>query len=96
MTILVSGGQVLNRSYTALERADMLIESDRISAVGLVASWRFRPRHTVSMPPGVSSGLVNAPTHAHNNWLKGMANNWTLEELLNHAPALNSNRTPHA
>jgi len=39
-------------------------------------------------------GLVNAHTHAHNNLLKGLGDNWTLEDLLNHAPALLSNRTP--
>ena len=46
MAILVSGGHVLNRSYTALERADILIESDRISAVGSVLEiWICRRRY---------------------------------------------------
>jgi len=34
MALLVHGGHVLNASYTALERADILIEADRIRAVG--------------------------------------------------------------
>src|SRR5438128_12520635 len=34
MALLVHGGHVLNSSYTALERADILIVADRISAVG--------------------------------------------------------------
>ena len=34
MALLVHGGHVLNASYTALERADILIEADRIQAVG--------------------------------------------------------------
>jgi cytosine/adenosine deaminase-related metal-dependent hydrolase len=48
------------------------------------------------MPPGclVLPGLVNAHTHAHNNLFKGLGDNWTLEDLLNHGPALNGNRTP--
>ena len=39
-------------------------------------------------------GLINAHTHAHNNLFKGTGDNWTLEDLLNHGPALNSHRTP--
>ena len=31
MALLVHGGHVLNSSYTALERADILIEADRIT-----------------------------------------------------------------
>ncbi len=94
MALLVHGGHVLTPSYTALERADILIEADRISAVG----------HALGVPPDVHRleatgclvlpGLVNAHTHAHNNLLKGLGDNWTLEDLLNHGPALNGNRTP--
>src|SRR5262249_8079986 len=36
----------------------------------------------------------NAHTHAHNNLLRGLAERWTLEDLLNHGPALNGGRTP--
>src|SRR5712692_4102921 len=94
MALLVHGGHVLTPAYTALERADILIEADRISAVG----------HTLDVPPAIHRldatgclvlpGLVNAHTHAHNNLLKGLGDNWTLEDLLNHGPALNGNRTP--
>src|SRR5262249_40052549 len=94
MAIFVSGGHVLNRSYAALERADILIESDRIQAVGgalAVPSDAHRLDATGCL---ILPGLVNAHTHAHNNLLRGLADNWTLEELLNHGPALNGNRTP--
>ena len=94
MALLVHSGHVLNRSYTGLERADILIEADRIQAVG----------DALEVPPDahrldatgclVLPGLINAHTHAHNNLFKGMADNWTLEELLNHGPALNGHRTP--
>ena len=94
MAILVSGGQVLNRSYTGLERADILIESDRISAVGGVLEVPPDAQRLDATGRLVLPGLVNAHTHAHNNLFKGMGDNWTLEELLNHGPALNGNRTP--
>ena len=94
MALLVHGGHVLNRSYTGLDRADILIESDRIQAVG----------DTLEIPPDaqrldatgclILPGLINAHTHAHNNLFKGTGDNWTLEDLLNHGPALNGHRTP--
>jgi 5-methylthioadenosine/S-adenosylhomocysteine deaminase len=93
MALLVRGGEILNRTQTAFEPADILIEGDLITAVG--------PR--LSTPPGteelsasgriVLPGLINAHTHAHNNLLKTLADNWTLEDLLTHNAALNSGRT---
>jgi guanine deaminase len=94
MGLLVRGGQVLRGDPGRLAEADVLIDGDRIVAVG--------PR--LSRPPGaeeldaggflVVPGLVNAHTHGHNNLLRGLAGRWTLENLLNHSVALNGNRTP--
>src|SRR6267142_483901 len=94
MALLIRGGQVLNGAQMALEPADELIEADQIVAVGC----------KLSCPPGTEElsatgylilpGLANAHTHAHNNLFKGLADNWTLEDLLTHGPALNSCRTP--
>ena len=94
MALLIRGGQMMNCAQMALEPADVLIEADQIVAVGC----------KLSCPPGteelnatghlVLPGLVNAHTHAHNNLLKGLADNWTLEDLLTHGPALNACRTP--
>jgi 5-methylthioadenosine/S-adenosylhomocysteine deaminase len=91
--MLVQGGQVLDPRGT-LEPADVLVEGDRIAAVGL----------GLDVPPGadlldatgclVLPGLINAHTHAHNNLARGRADNWSLEDLLNHGPALNGNRSP--
>jgi guanine deaminase len=93
MAILVRGGQVLRGERPALERADVLVDGDRIVSVG----------PSVAAPAGAEAieatgflvipGLVNAHTHAHNNLLRGLAPRWSLEDLLNHAPALNGNRT---
>jgi guanine deaminase len=94
MPLLVRGGQILDSTQMALEPAEILIEGETIAAVC--------PR--VSAPPGTEElnanghiilpGLVNAHTHAHNNLLKALADNWTLEDLLNYGPAMNSGRTP--
>src|SRR6266566_4277549 len=88
MALLIRGGQVLNSAQMALEPADVLIEADHIVAVGC----------KLSCPPGteelsatgylVLPGLANAHTHAHNNLFKGLADNWTLEDLLTHGPAV--------
>jgi guanine deaminase len=93
VTILLHGGQVLRGPGPALERADVLVEGDRITAV----------ETSLPSPPGAETldaapflvvpGLVNAHTHAHNNLLRGLAGRWTLEDLLNHGPALNAGRT---
>jgi 5-methylthioadenosine/S-adenosylhomocysteine deaminase len=93
MALLIRGGRVLRGAGPSLERADVLIDAGRIVAVG----------PSVGGPPGAETidaaaflvipGLVNAHTHAHNNLLRGLAARWSLEDLLNHAPALNGNRT---
>lgn len=95
MSLLIRGGQVLRGAGPSLERSDVLVDGDRIVAVG----------PSLSGPAGAGAdeldanaflvvpGLVNAHTHAHNNLLRGLAARWTLEDLLNHGPALNANRT---
>src|SRR5687767_9271788 len=93
MALLVRGGQVLRGDPPALERADVLVEGDRITAVGARLS---RPPADGDIDASgfiVTPGLVNTHTHGHNNLLRGLAGRWTLEDLLNHGPALNSNRT---
>src|SRR5687768_7988837 len=93
MAFLVRGGQVLRGDSPALERADVLVEGDRITAVGARLS---RPPADGDIDASgfiVTPGLVNTHTHGHNNLLRGLAGRWTLEDLLNHGPALNSNRT---
>jgi len=93
MAQLIHGGQVLNSARNALERADVLIEDDRIVAVGLEVSGVADAQRLDATGCIVLPGLINAHTHAHNNLLKGMADNWTLEDLLNYGPALNGSRT---
>jgi guanine deaminase len=93
MALLVHGGHTLNHLCTALERADVLLEGDRISAVGRELAVPAEAPRLDATGCIVLPGLINAHTHAHNNLLKGLGDNWTLEDLLNHGPALNGNRT---
>src|SRR5215831_7330499 len=72
MALLVHGGHVLNPSYTALERADILIEAERISAVGQALAFAPDTHRLDATGCLVLPGLVNAHTHAHNNLFKGL------------------------
>lgn len=93
MTLLVHGGHVLNSVSRTLERADVLIAEDRISAVGPALQAPAEAPRLDATDCLVLPGLINAHTHAHNNLLRGMGDNWTLEDQLNHSPALNGGRT---
>ena len=93
MALLIRGGRVLRGSEPGLEDADVLVEGERITAVAPrlgqpVTAEVLDARGLLVLP-----GLINAHTHAHNNLLRGLAGRWTLEDLLNHGPALNANRT---
>ena len=94
MALLLRGGQVLRGQPPALAAADVLVEGERIAAVGANLP---RPDGAEAIDATgclVLPGLVNAHTHGHNNLLRGLAGRWTLEDLLNHGPALNAGRTP--
>jgi 5-methylthioadenosine/S-adenosylhomocysteine deaminase len=90
--LLLRGGRVLRGTTPALESADILVDGDRIAAVG-PALLHGAAESLDAEGFIVTPGLVNAHTHAHNNLLRGLASRWTLEDLLNHGPALNGNRT---
>jgi guanine deaminase len=93
VALLLHGGHVLRGAGPAPERADVLVEGDRIAAVGPALPRPAGAESLDAAPFLVVPGLVNAHTHAHNNLLRGLADRWTLEDLLNHGPALNGGRT---
>ena len=94
MALLIRGGQVLSGTPAALSRADVLVEGDRIAAVG----------PTLGAPAGtpvidasghvVLPGMGNAHTHAASHLARGRAGSWTLEDLLTHSAANYGFRTP--
>ena len=93
MPLVIHGGRVLNSKSMDLERADILVQADRIAAVGPHLPVPDDAQKVDATDQIILPGLINAHTHAHNNLLKASGDNWTLEDLLNHGPALNSNRT---
>jgi len=89
---IVRGGRVL--VGVDLVRADVLIEDDRIAAVGPVVAAPEGARELDATGRLVLPGLVNAHTHAASHLARGRAGNWTLEDLLVHAPANYASRSP--
>jgi 5-methylthioadenosine/S-adenosylhomocysteine deaminase len=94
MTLMLHQGQVLDGATGRLDAADVLIERDDIAAVGARLAAPTGAQVIDASSFIVIPGLINTHTHAHNNLLRGLAGRWTLEDLLNHGPALNMNRTP--
>ena len=94
MTLVIRGAQVLAGSPLALTRADILMDGDRITAVG--PAIQAPPDARVLEGAGclVLPGLGNAHTHAASPLARGRAGNWTLEDLVTIAPANYGFRTP--
>ena len=92
--LLIRGGEVLDPKTPAFAPADVLITGDRIAQVG--PGLKAPPGAEIMDAAGrlVLPGLINIHTHSNNNLLRAAGDNWTLEDLLNHAPALNGGRTP--
>src|SRR3989441_676258 len=94
MALVIRGAQVLAGSLPALTRADVLVEADRIAAVGPGLAGPAGAQELDASGRIVLPGLGNAHTHAASHLARGRAGNWTLEDLLTHAPANYGHRTP--
>ena len=94
MTLLIRGGRILAGAPAALTRADVLIEGDRIAAVGPGLTAPAGATEIDASRHIVLPGLGNAHTHAASHLSRGRAGNWTLETLLTYAPANYGFRTP--
>ena len=91
-TCLIRGGRVLVNSE--LVHANILVERDRIVAVGATVTAPATAREIDATGRLVVPGLMNAHTHAASHLARGRAGNWTLEDLLVHAPANYGFRSP--
>jgi guanine deaminase len=94
MALLIRGGRVLAGTPAALTRADVLIEGDRIVAVGPTVTAPEGARVIDASGHVVLPGMGNAHTHAASHLARGRAGSWTLEDLLTHSAANYGFRTP--
>ena len=94
MTLFIHGGHVLTLDGQRVEPANLIIEADRIADLGPGLSMPPEAQVVDASNHLVLPGLVNAHTHSHNNLMRGIASNWTLEDQLNHGWATLAGRTP--
>jgi len=94
MAVLIRGGQVLAGAPAKLQRADVLVEGDRITALGPALTAPAGARVIDAGDRIVLPGMGNAHTHAASHLARRRVGNWTLEYLLTYAPANSGFRTP--
>jgi len=82
---LIRDGRILDGNE--LKRANILIEGNRIVAIGAAVTTPVATRVIDAEGQIVLPGLINAHTHAASHLARGRAGSWTLEDLLVHAPA---------
>lgn len=90
---LVRGGRALLGEAPTLARSDILIAGDTIAEVGAGLAAPAEATVIDAADHIVIPGLVNCHTHAHNNLLKGISDDWTLEDARNYGRALFAGRT---
>lgn len=92
--MLIHGGRVLQPGCERFAPADLLIDGERIADVVAPGSVPAEGKDLVDATDRlVMPGLVNGHNHAQTNLGKGLADRWTLELLLNHAPWTSGRRT---
>lgn len=92
--MVVQGGQVLQPGCETFAPADLVIDGATIVDVVSPGSVPAEGKEVVDASAMlVIPGLVNGHNHAQTNLGKGLADRWTLELLLNHAPWTGGRRT---
>jgi len=94
MAVLIRDGQVLTGTPATLRRADVLVEGDRIAALGLALTAPPGARVIDAADRIVLPGMGNAHTHAASHLARSRVGSWTLEDLLTYSPANSGFRTP--
>jgi guanine deaminase len=94
MATLIRGGRVLTGTPAGLQRADVLIEGDRIAAMGPALTPPPGARVIEAADRIVLPGMGNAHTHAASHLARGRVGSFTLEDLLTYSPANSGLRTP--
>jgi 5-methylthioadenosine/S-adenosylhomocysteine deaminase len=94
MKQLIAGGRVLTAGHLDGAFADLLIDGDRIVAVlGPDETVTEDARRIDATDRLLIPGLVNAHTHGASSLSKGLADQWSLELLLNAFPWTTGGRT---
>ncbi|HJR02502.1 MAG TPA: amidohydrolase [Methylomirabilota bacterium] len=93
MAVLIRGGQVLTGTPAGLRRADVLVEGDRIAALGPDLAVPAGARVIEAVDRIVLPGMGNAHTHAASHLARGRVGTFTLEDLLTYSPANSGFRT---
>ena len=94
MATLIRGGRVLTGTPAGLQRADVLVEDDRIAAMGPALTPPPGARVIEAADRIVLPGMGNAHTHAASHLARGRVGSFTLEDLLTYSPANSGFRTP--
>jgi 5-methylthioadenosine/S-adenosylhomocysteine deaminase len=89
----IVGGYVFDATQRRPKLGDVLIRDGRIAGVGDGVTIPEHAERIEAAGKLIIPGLINAHTHAHNNLSRGAADRWTLEDLLNHGPALGVGRS---
>jgi len=92
-SLLITNGMVLSPGAQAPGQADVLIEDERIAAVGPKLAAPADAARLDATGRLIMPGLVNAHTHAHNNLIRSLEDGWTLELFLNAGSAMFRGRT---
>lgn len=94
MTTLLRGGLVLHPDRLDFAPADILIDGDTLTDLVPPGSVAADGKAVIEAAGKlVIPGLVNGHNHAQTNLAKGLADRWTLEMLLTHAPWTGGRRT---
>lgn len=92
--MLIRGGRVLQPGCERFAPADLVVEGETIADLVPPGSVPAEGKELIEATGMlVLPGLVNGHNHAQTNLGKGLADRWTLELLLNHAPWTGGRRT---
>ena len=92
--MLIQGGRVLQPGCEHFMPADLLIDGETIADIVAPGSVPAEGKALIDASGMlVMPGLVNGHNHAQGSLGKGLADRWTLELLLNHAPWTGGRRT---
>jgi guanine deaminase len=91
--LLIANGQLLQPGQPRPVAGDILIDGERIIAVGPHLDAPADAARMDATDKLVMPGLVNAHTHSNHNLIRGGVDGLTLELLLNAGPALYLHRT---